>query len=148
MHIDQRTLTGDFVWLRAGTLRVVLPRDVVGVPQYRAERPQPSGEPGLWLQPGETDGRRYAALSADLSLMAEIPAERFVIAPLAGSDVGFYWDELRVLIGVTLRLHTLPVTLVGPRTPVQAWVERGGELAYLASAERITEFALPVGEPA
>lgn len=148
MTQDNQSVTGDFVWLRAGDLCLVLPREDVGDPSYSEFRPAPVGETCYFFQPGEDENQRYVAMSADMTLLDACPPDRFIVAPIRGSDVGWYWSELRVLIGVTLRLHTLPVTLVAPDTPVEAWVEHRGELAYMTRAERLLDYALVAGEVA
>ena len=147
-HPETETVTGDFVWLRAGELRLVLPHHDVGAAEYRDARPMPAATRGLLRHEGAAGARHYAALSSDMTLLDKCPTDRFVIAPLRGVDLGWYWNEVRVLIGITLHLHSLPACLAGPSTPVYAWVEHGGELAYAGNAARVCEYALAAREDA
>jgi hypothetical protein len=122
------TLRGNFVLLRAGRLRLLLPQQDVGAAEYLDT---------------ETAERSLVALSARMTLLPERPPERFVVAPLNdGSELGWCWDELQVLIDIELKPQPLPPSLLTRQTPVSHYVEHEGELAYLCSAQRLSEFAL------
>ena len=159
-HQAPMSLRGNFVLLRADTLRLLLPQSQVGHAAYLDGRPRPTGKPGLMRlgqhegeRGGEGDGgglRRFAALSADMTLLAECPANRFVVASLgegneSNESLAWCWDELQVLIDVELHPRTLPSVLVAPHTPVEGYVEHAGELAYLCDGNRVAEFALASG---
>ena len=119
--------------LRAGSLRLVLAQSEVGAAQYLDAR-------------ADTGDRTYAALSEHMTMLPERPAERFVVTTLGddeGSDLGWCWDELRVLIDVELQARPLPPVLLAPHTPVNCYVElAGGELAYVCDARSVAKFAL------
>ena len=136
-------LHGDFVLLRSGRLRLLLPQAEVGAAEYLDPRPLPSERPGLLL----AGDRCVAALSEQMTLLPECPPARFIVAALGdGAErIGWCWDELRVLIGVDLTAIALPPMLVGAHTPVDRYAEHDGELAYLCSAERLAGFALASG---
>lgn len=141
------TLRDNFVLLRAGALRVLLPQGDVGAAEYLQARPQPTGEPGIFQVAG-SEGRCFAALSADMTLLDECPAQRFVASTL-GSDsdrdrdgLAWCWDELKVLIDIELKPRTLPAVLLAPSTPVTQYAEVAGEMVYLCSANSLTTFAL------
>jgi hypothetical protein len=125
------TVRGNFVLLRAGTLRLLLPQGDVGAAEYldRAEEERP-----------------LVALSSRMTLLPECPPERFVAAPLHdGGDLGWCWDELQVLIDVELQPQPLPPSLLTHSTPVSHYVEHDGELAYLCNAQSLSQFALASG---
>jgi hypothetical protein len=130
------TVRGNFVFVRADGLRLMLPQEQVGAAEYR--------------RAGEEGGRIYAALSAGMTLLDDCPPERFVVTTLGdGSDgVAWCWNELQVLIGIELHPRPLPATLVGPSTPVGHYVEHAGELAFLCDAPRLQAFALASGNRA
>lgn len=140
-------MQGDFVMLRAGGLRLVLPQAEVGAAEYLAARPAQAAERGVFRIAGEGGERLYAALAQDMTLLADMPAERFVAASLAGdaAGIGWCWDELRVLIGAKLRSIAVPSALVDGATPVSRYVEVDGEIAFVCSAERLADFALARG---
>ena len=121
----ESVLHGDFVLLRAGRLRLLLPQ--------RAE--------------GDAAGRRIVALSERMTLLPACPPGRFVLTVLGGdhADIAWAWDELRVLIGVDLAAVRLPAALVAPNTPVDHFVELEGELAFPCSSARLAGFALATG---
>jgi hypothetical protein len=124
-------LRGNFVLLRAGALRLLLPQDGVGAAEYLD---------------GDATDRPLAALSAQMTLLAERPPGRFIVAPLNdGSELGWCWDELQVLIGIELEPRALPASLLTPQTPVSHYVEYEGALAYLCDAQRVSRFALTAG---
>jgi hypothetical protein len=137
-------LRGNFVLLRADTLRLLLPQEEVGAAEYLEARPESTGEPGLLRLATDHDERGFAALSAQMTLLPQCPAERFVVAALGdGSDgLGWCWDDLKVLIDIELQPQPIPAVLVAPDAPVDHYAEHAGELAFLCSARRLTEFAL------
>lgn len=143
----QAPLRGNFVLLRADTLRLLLPQEEVGAAEYLDSRPQATAEPGLLRLTGEGQERCFAALSAQMTLLPQCPDERFVVATLGhGSEkLGWCWDELQVLIDVVVQPHPLPTVLVAPHTPVDCYALHDGELTFLCSADRLTEFALATG---
>jgi hypothetical protein len=140
-------LRGNFVMLRAGTLRLLLPQSEVGAAEYLEERPQPAGEPGLLSLPHDAGGRSFAALTDRMTLHRACPDERFVVTTLGdgGDEFGWCWDELKVLIDIELQPRPLPAALVTPFTPVDGYVEFEGKLVFLCTASRLASFALGAG---
>ena len=141
-------LHGNFVMLRAGNLRLMLPQGDVGAAEYLESRPQPAGEPGMLQLKGDDTARPYAALSPQMTLLPQCPEGRFVVAALGDSGdgaIGWCWDELQVLIGIELETHALPAALVAPHTPVDRFTLLAGNLAFITSAKQVTEFALASG---
>jgi hypothetical protein len=137
------TMDGDFVLLRAGALRLLLPLHEVGAARYLDSRPFPTPTPGLLQDAGGV----CAALSDAMELLPECPPERFILAPLsqARPDIAWCWDHLRVLIGVRLDLVPLPTVLAGPSMPVHGYVELDGEPAFVTSAADVCRYSLPEG---
>ena len=121
-------MRGNFVLLRAGTLRIVVPQAQVGGASYLDERPDP-------LQ--------FAALSDDMTLLPECPAERFIAAPFSGDNDGvmWCWDELRVLIDTELHPIAVPESIRTSGTPVDGYVEIDGEPAFVCDAARLCAYA-------
>jgi hypothetical protein len=120
-------MKGNFVMLRAGRLRLVLPQGDVGAASY--------------IEPG--DAAECLALSETMKLLPRRPAERFVAAEFTGEYAGapWCWDELRVLIDVAFDPLPLPQALRGDGAPVHAYVQVDGELAFVSSAESICRYA-------
>lgn len=137
-------LRGNFVMLRAETLRLLLPQTEVGAAEYLEIRPEPTAEPGHLALPDEAAARRFVAMSAQMTLLPHCPADRFVVAAIGDScnSPGWCWDELQVLIDVELQPQPLPAVLLAAETPVDGYAEHSGEIAYLCSARRLAEFAL------
>jgi hypothetical protein len=137
------TLRGNFVLLRAGALRVLLPQGDVGAAEYLPARPQPTGEPGILRVEG-SEGRCFAALSAGMTLLDECPAERFVVATLGSESDGlaWCWDDLQVLIDLELKPRPLPQVLLAPSTPVTQYAEVAGDIVYVCGAQPLAAFAL------
>jgi hypothetical protein len=140
---DTETVRGNFVLLRAGTLRLLLPQEDVGAAEYLEARPVPGARPGVMRLEQDGTSRRLVAPSARMALLAECPAERFVVATLSGGDGTLWcWDDLQVLIEVQLRTVPIPPVLVAPHTPVDRYAEHQGEIAFMCSARHLAEFAL------
>lgn len=137
-------LSGHYVMLRAGTLRLLLPQYEVGAAEYLGAALEPGDEPGLLRQADGQSARRFAALSEQMTLLPNCPSDRFVATAL-GEDsdgVAWCWNEVQVLIDVELQARPLPAVLLAPHTPVEQYVEHAGEIVYLCSARRLREFAL------
>jgi hypothetical protein len=128
-------MRGNYVMLRAGDLRLVLPQEDVGAAHYL------DGETGENAAPG------YEALSADMKPMHMRPRESFIACELHGGPEGiaWCWDDLRVLIDVELVPVPLPQVLRGTGSPVQAYVELDGEPAFLGNAADVCRYALASG---
>ena len=137
-------IRGNFVLLRAGTLRLVFSQQEVGDAEYLEAKLTSVDGLGILADPGH-QGRQFAALSSKMTLLAECPADRFVVAPLregqAGGELGWCWNEVQVLIDVELQPRKLPAVLCAPHTPVDHYVNHGGETAYLCSAGRLRAYA-------
>jgi hypothetical protein len=121
-------MRGNFVLLRAGELRLVVPQDDVGVATYIESANE-----------GES-----ISLSHSMKLLPARPAERFVAAEFSGDYAGtaWCWDELRVMIDAQFDPIEVPKALMSEDSPVQAYVEVDGHLAFLTSAANICRYAL------
>ena len=139
-----RTARGNYVLLRADTLRLLLPQSDIQSTNYMQTRPEPiDGESGLLHMPGSDDGAVYVALSSDMRLLGACPSDRFVSTRLQGDvDVQWCWSEVRVLMDTQLSYEAVPPVLLAPHTPVHEMAAVGDEWAYLCSAEVLQQFAL------
>ncbi len=139
-----RTARGNYVLLRADTLRLLLPQSDIQSTNYMQTRPEPiDGESGLLHMPGSDDGAVYVALSSDMRLLDACPSDRFVSTRLQGDvDVQWCWSEVRVLMDTQLSYEAVPPVLLAPHTPVHEMAAVGDEWAYLCSAEVLQQFAL------
>jgi hypothetical protein len=151
-HLDTRLqakLRGNFVLLRADTLCLLFPQNEVGAAEYLGSTLVATENCGILSDPGSEGRRRFAALSAQMTLLPECPADRFVVTPLSGGEaeeeLGWCWNEVRVLIDVELQPRRLPAVLLAPYTPVDHYVDFGTEIAYLCSSSRLSAFALGPG---
>lgn len=146
---SNRTLRGNYVLLRADSLRLLLPQHEVGAAEYLAVTPVASEVVGLHRRAQDADTpessrRRFAALSMHMKLLPNCPSDRFVVTPLGEEDdnLGWCWNEVKVLIDIELCPQPVPAVLIAPYTPVERFVEHDGEIAYLMSAERLRNYAL------
>ena len=143
-------LRGNYVMLRADSLRLLLPQHEVGAAEYLAATPEASEVAGLYRQAPDADmpesvrTRRFVALSMEMKLLPIYPGDRFVVTPLGerNDGLGWCWNEVKVLIDIELPLQPVPAVLIAPDTPVECFVEYDGEIAYLSSAERVRTYAL------
>ena len=121
-------MKGNFVLLRAGKLKLVLPQAEVGAAHY--------------IAPG--DSMHSVALAESMQLLPQRPAERFIAAEFTGeyAGVAWCWDEFRVLIGIELHSVPVPTALQATDSPVHAYVEVDGDLAFLCSAQAICRYSL------
>ncbi len=138
------TLRGNYVLLTADTLHLLLPQHEVGAAKYLEGALEASEEPGLLKLHGSESPHRFAALSAQMTLLPNCPPERFLVASLGdgSDDLGWCWKELKILLDVELQPQPLPAVLLAPDAPVDQYVEFDGKLAYLCSARQLCSFAL------
>lgn len=131
---------GDFVLLRAGSLRLLLPQHDVHATEYMEQAPDPIGIPGIFSL-GEADGEAHlvAALSETMRMLSEIPTDRFLLTRFDGERRHFSlaWSEVRVLIDTALELRPLPAIMQGKAGLIDAYVELDGELAFCTTAHRV-----------
>ena len=144
------TLHGNYVLLRADTLRLLLPQHEVGALEYLESVPASGDVPGLFLSTGkgEMPDRRFVALSAQMSLLTSFPAQRFVYTTLGDSEddlLSWCWDEVQVLPELELSPQTLPAVLRAPQTPVVRFAEYKDEIVFLCSARQLRSYALGLG---
>ncbi len=138
--LSSDTVRGNYVLLAADTLQLLLPQHDVGAAEYLSGTPGPSHQLGVFRGAA---GRRYAALSAEMRLLAQYPAGRFLATPIGRQDdVLWCWNELRVMIDVELEIRALPPVLCAPDTPVRQYAEIDGKLAYLCTEEHLRILAL------
>jgi hypothetical protein len=138
------TLRGNFVLLVADGLSLLLPQHEVGAAEYLGDTLEAADEAGLFKLAGTADQRRFAALSAQMTLLPVFPSGRFLVTTLSGEDreISWCWNELRVLINVELPLHPLPQVMLAADTPVSHYVELDGKLAWPCNAKQMSAFAL------
>jgi hypothetical protein len=115
-------MKANYVLVRAGRLRLVLPQEEVAAAQHVKEGEVPQD---------------VVALSERMTPLALRPADRFVITRVRSGEreQAFAWDEARVLIDAELDLKPLPPVLYAPDAPIEGYVEIEGELALCTSAE-------------
>ena len=134
-------LSGHYVMLRAGNLRLLLPQADVGAAEYRAFEPRPSGEPGVFSV--EFSGEQHAVIapSERLRRLIAMPMGRFVLTRLSSATGGalwLAWDEVRVLINASLVAFELPPALRAADMPVSNFVELGDDTAFCCDAASVT----------
>jgi hypothetical protein len=134
---------GNFVLLRAESLRLLLPQQDVGAAEYVEHELRPSGEPGVY-EHGEGDDLRWViALSGEMRPLTSFPADRFVLARLNTGEtaLSFAWNEVQVLIDAQFERHELPAALQVPGAPIEAYVERDGQVVLCTTAEQVVAYA-------
>lgn len=131
---------GDFVLLRADSLRLLLPQHDVNATDYMERVPASTGVPGIFNL-GEDAGpaHQVVALSEHMDMLTTFPEGRFLLTRLSGDRRQFSlaWNEVRVLIDTALELHPLPPIMQGNAGLMDAYVEIDGELAFCTTANRM-----------
>jgi hypothetical protein len=146
---------GDFVMLRADSLRLLLPQHDVNVSEYLEQAPTPTDNPGLFSF-AEVTGKPQlvAALSDQMQMMTTFPSGRFLLTRLSGNpELLLAWTEMRVMIDAALEFHPIPQIVRGGGALIDAYVEMDdGELAFCTTADRVLAEAqiseLPVASEA
>jgi hypothetical protein len=143
MSSDTTRISGNFVLLRADSLRLLLPQQEVGAAEYIGYEPRPTEVPSLF-EYGEGDGlRQVIALSGQMRALATFPDGRFVLTKLMADqgELSFAWNEVRVLIDSEFERHQLPAAMQLPGAPIEAYVERDGEVVLCTTAGQVISYA-------
>ncbi len=131
LHAAAATTEDGWILLRAGAAWLLLPRADV-----RAIR-----------HGGEADGMARLALSGQLQPLAGVRPGRYVDTVFEAADEGsaplaWCWDEARLLQALPAVPQPLPPVLRAPGSPVDAWLEIDGQVAFLCDAQRLRRHAL------
>jgi hypothetical protein len=140
-------MSGNFVLLRADSLRLLLPQQDVGAAEYVEHEVRATAQRGMY-EHGEGDDLRWVvALSERMRPLASFPTDRFVLASLEadGTALSFAWNEVQVLIDADFEKHELPTALRAPDAPIDAYVELDGEVVLSTTAERLLAYATATG---
>jgi hypothetical protein len=133
-------MRGNFVLLRADSLRLLLPQQDMSSTEYIDSTPLATAEPGIftYAEAGSTP-RKVVALSEEMQALAKFPADRFLLTQLADDQtaLSFAWNEVRVLIDAELEQHALPAVMQGPGALIDSYVELDGEPVFCMSAPRV-----------
>ena len=140
-----RELRGNFVLLRADTLRILLPQSEVGNAEYLDAVPQASEVPGIFEYRGargSEGAQALLALSAAMLPMQAYPQDRFVVTPIATPQgaVGFGWNEVSVLIDARLQAQTLPAAMLADDAPLREFVEIDDKVVFCCDAARLADY--------
>jgi hypothetical protein len=138
-------MRGNFVLLRADSLRLLLPQQDVSSTEYIDSAPLSTAEAGIFsYSEADNTTRKVVALSDQMYALARFPADRFLLTQLAkdGQALSFAWNEVRVLIDAELEQHSLPAVMQGPDALVDSYLELDGELVFCMSAQRLVSYAI------
>ncbi len=137
---------GNFVVLRAGGLRLLLPHEDVAAAEHIGEAPVGVARAGIFELEVLGERRAVVALSEQLRPLERFPAGRFVLARLHGGEASFAWDEVRVLIDAAVEARPLPPAMRSAGSPIDGYVQLGGELLLCATAPRVLAYAAGAGD--
>lgn len=127
----------NYVLLRAGTLRLLLPQQDVGEVEHLNAELCASDEPSQLKLRNSESMRKFIVPSEHLEPLPQRPSSRFIVTQIGTDDLGWCWDELRILLAPTLEVQSLPNILRAEETPFSEYVELDGNLAYLCTASQL-----------
>jgi hypothetical protein len=138
-----RELRGNFVLLRADTLRLLLPQADVGRATYLDAAPRPTELSGFFEHRGEDGEQPVIALSAEMQPLVQFPADRFFVTAIAtqAGEIGFGWSEVSVLLDATLQAEPVPAALLTEHTPLREFVEIDGRVVFCCDSARMADYA-------
>ena len=140
--LSNAPLRGNFMLLRADTLRLVLPQaDILSTEHFDAKGNAEEHD-GFVLLPHGRGSLRVGALSDRMALSKPFPRERFMVTVLAGEEVAWAWSDVKVLADARLEPLALPPALLLPDAPVDACIEDEDGIAFLCTGRRLASFAL------
>jgi hypothetical protein len=134
-----RTIRGDHVLLRIGSLRLLLPQEEVGAAvhvEQHAEEGSATSRSNLG----------FISLDEELRPLPMLPADRFIAVTIGNhEDVAWCWDGIELLPNMEIQVRELPAALRAPYTPVEAFAVVKGEIVFLCHSERLRRYALNEG---
>lgn len=142
---DSSVIRGNFVVLRADSLRLLLPQADVRSTEYIEGAPCASAVGGVFTPVDDADSTQTVfALSEEMVPLAEFPAGRFLRTKLAteAEEVSFAWDEVRVLIDAEFEQRPLPSVMRVSDALVDSYVDLDGDLVFCMSADRLISRAV------
>jgi hypothetical protein len=138
-------MRGNFVLLRADSLRLLLPQQDMSSTEYIDSTPLTTGDAGIftYTESGGTP-RKVVALSSDMQALATFPGDRILLTQLSDdqNSLSFAWNEMRVLIDAELEQRALPAVMQGARALIDSYVELDGELVFCMSSQIMVSQAL------
>jgi hypothetical protein len=139
------TMRGNFVVLRAGPLHLILPQGEVGAAEHIEGGLRSSGRPGVFSRGEGSLACDVVAPSERLEALEAFPADRFVLTRLGTGVTQFAWNEMKVLLDVSLVVRTLPEALQVAGGPIEGFVDLQGTIAFRTDAQRIVSY-MALGE--
>lgn len=137
-------LTGHWLLLRAGRLRLLVPQADVGAAEFLECEPQAGAQAGVFEVTIAGEGQQVVFPSEKLRPLHSVPARRYVLTQLLAAEVAnmwFAWDEVRVLVLADLDAHNLPRAVCeGGALPARRYVELAGELALCSTAADVVTY--------
>ena len=135
---------GQYVFLRADGLRLIVPQGEIGDIEHLDSVPQPGGAPGLLSVPGQ-DEVCFLALSEGGTLLDACPEDRFVstrITSPEGVETQWCWTEARVLLDFAPEFHDIPAILLNAASPIRQYVLMEEQPVYVCSARTLQHLFL------
>jgi hypothetical protein len=138
-----RELRGNFVLLRADTLRLLLPQHDVGAATHLDAAPRPTDLAGFFEHGDEAAAQPVVALSSDMLPLAQFPPDRFFVTSIATplGEIGFGWSEVSVLLDARLQAQPLPAALFNAQTALREFVEIDGRVVFCCDSTRMADHA-------
>lgn len=133
-------MRGNYVLLRADSLRLLMPQRELGSTEFREHLPTATEVPGVFtLIDARGSPSTVQALSEQLRPLERFPQDRVLLTRFAaaGSGCALAWNEVRVLIDTELEFHALPEIMQGEEGMIDAYVEIDHELAFCTTAQRL-----------
>ncbi len=131
---SSRTIRGDHVLLRAGSLRLLLPQEEVGAAVHVEQHGKDAAS---------RSNVGFISLDEELRPLPMLPADRFLAVTIGNhEDVAWCWDGIELLPNVEIQARELPTALRAPYTPVDAFAVVKGEIVFLCNSERLRRYAL------
>ena len=146
--MEQNTANEQYVFLRAGKLRLLVPQTEIGVIGHLEGRPEPSGMPGLLAVPGRDDAC-YLVLDEEFRLMESCPEDRYVTTSLPSADgmeTLWVWNEARVLLDFDGVIEDMPDVLLRSASPLRRFTLLEEQPVFVCSAETLNNLALGAGQ--
>lgn len=131
-------MRGNFVLLRADSLRLLLPQQDLSSTEYIDSAPAATTEACVFSYASQgAEPRKVIALSEQMQALDQFPANRFLLTQLADEQhtLSFAWNEMRVLIDVEVQQRALPTVMQGPQALIDSYVELDGEPVFCMSAK-------------
>ncbi|MDO5675003.1 MAG: hypothetical protein Q4G66_08825 [bacterium] len=138
---------GQYIYLRADNLRLLVPQEDMGEVEHLNIQPVASGTPGLLASPDDSESC-FIALSDSMRLMDYCPDGRYVttkLPPVEGMEIRCCWTEVHILIDYQPHWQDVPEILLLADSPLRHFAIMNDQPVFLCAGQALQNIVFRAG---